>query len=149
MEKYEYGAKSYEAFKEDTPIINIKGFVVEIGFNTNVIGLGASAGAGKNSRYLRLQKGVVDLGSTKKELCLNFNTHAKRGNYVSAHPIAGTENSGPKAACSNLYKNKKVVVCEKNLSSDQALSVAIEMFNKIGMSCPKLRLAISSLFTLV
>ena len=77
---------------------------------------------------------VVDLGSTKKELCLNFNTHAKRGNYVSAHPIAGTENSGPKAACSNLYKNKKVVVCEKNLSSDQALSVAIEMFNKIGMS---------------
>ena len=77
---------------------------------------------------------IIDLGSTKKELCLKFNKHPKRKNYVAAHPIAGTENSGPKAAITNLYQNKKVVVCEKNLSSDTALSIAIEMFNKIGMS---------------
>ncbi len=77
---------------------------------------------------------VVDLGSTKKELCACFNKHTKRKNYVAAHPIAGTENSGPKFADINLYKNKKVVVCEKNLSSDNALALAIEMFNKIGMS---------------
>lgn len=77
---------------------------------------------------------IVDLGSTKKELCFKFNTHEKRQNYVAAHPIAGTENSGPKSAQLELFKNKKVVVCEKNLSADKALSLAIEMFNKIGMS---------------
>jgi prephenate dehydrogenase len=77
---------------------------------------------------------VVDLGSTKKELCLSFNKHKNRPNYVAAHPIAGTENSGPKAAEKELFKNKKVVVCEKNLSSNNALSIVIEMFNKVGMS---------------
>jgi prephenate dehydrogenase len=77
---------------------------------------------------------VIDLGSTKNDLCVRFKDHLKRENYVAAHPIAGTENSGPKAAISDLYKNKKVVVCEKNKSSDKALSVALEMFNKIGMS---------------
>lgn len=77
---------------------------------------------------------VIDLGSTKKDLCIQLNKHPKRENYVAAHPIAGTENSGPKAAIDNLYKNKKVVVCEKNKSSDRALSVALEMFNKVGMS---------------
>jgi len=77
---------------------------------------------------------VLDLGSTKKELCVRFSKHPKRANYVAAHPIAGTENSGPKAAVNNLYKNKKVVVCEKNLSSDHALSTTIEMFNRLGMS---------------
>ena len=77
---------------------------------------------------------VIDLGSTKKELCLTLKNHPKRGNYVAAHPIAGTENSGPKAACIGLFQNKKMVVCEKHLSSDYALSKALEMFHKIGMS---------------
>ena len=77
---------------------------------------------------------IIDLGSTKKELCLHLNKHVNRKNYVAAHPIAGTENSGPKAAITHLYKNKKVVICERNLSSDSALTMAIEMFNKIGMS---------------
>lgn len=80
------------------------------------------------------QQVVVDLGSTKKELCLSLKEHPKRESYVAAHPIAGTENSGPKAASNSLYKNKKVVVCEKNLSSDQAMSKVVEMFNQVGMS---------------
>jgi prephenate dehydrogenase len=77
---------------------------------------------------------VLDLGSTKKELCLRFQNHANRKNYVAAHPIAGTENSGPKAAIANLYTDKKVVICEKELSSAYALALAIDLFHKIGMS---------------
>ena len=77
---------------------------------------------------------VIDLGSTKNELCLRFQEHPKRANYVAAHPIAGTENSGPTAAIGNLYQNKKVVICEKNKSSINALAIAIQMFKEVGMS---------------
>ena len=48
MKKYEYEYKSYEPFNVDTPIININGFRVERGFNTDII---------KDGRYLRLLKG--------------------------------------------------------------------------------------------
>ena len=41
--------KTYEAFNEDTPMINIKDFRVERSFNTNV--------GGKRQRFVRLQKG--------------------------------------------------------------------------------------------
>jgi len=77
---------------------------------------------------------VIDLGSTKKELCLRFQAHPKRAHYVAAHPIAGTENSGPTAAVGNLYENKKVVVCERNRSSANALAIALEMFKALKMS---------------
>ncbi len=77
---------------------------------------------------------VIDLGSTKGELCVHLNRHKNRAQFVAAHPIAGTENSGPKAAINDLYNNKKVVVCEKNSCSDNTLSLAMELFNKVGMT---------------
>ena len=49
MKKYEFDAKTYEAFNEDTPMINIKDFRVERSFNTNV--------GGKHQRFVRLQNG--------------------------------------------------------------------------------------------
>jgi prephenate dehydrogenase len=77
---------------------------------------------------------VIDLGSTKNELCIRFQEHPKRAQYVAAHPIAGTENSGPTAAISDLYQNKKVVVCEKNRSSLNALAIALDLFKTVGMA---------------
>jgi prephenate dehydrogenase len=77
---------------------------------------------------------VVDLGSTKAELCAHLNQHQNRSQYVAAHPIAGTENSGPQSAINDLYKNKKVVICEKDSSTNGALSLTLKMFNDIGMS---------------
>jgi len=77
---------------------------------------------------------IIDLGSTKGELCNHLSNHPNRAQYVAAHPIAGTENSGPQSAINDLYDNKKVVICEKNESTDEALSIALKMFNTIGMS---------------
>src|SRR5688572_3056052 len=37
---------------------------------------------------------VVDTGSTKSQICKAIHAHAKRGQFVAAHPLAGTENSG-------------------------------------------------------
>ena len=47
---------------------------------------------------------VFDVGSTKKKLCISVGEHPKRRNYLAAHPIAGTEFSGPQAAIANLYR---------------------------------------------
>ena len=45
---------------------------------------------------------VIDLGSTKNSICNALNDHPKRDQFLASHPIAGTENSGPKSAIKGL-----------------------------------------------
>ena len=55
---------------------------------------------------------VIDGGSTKSLVCKTLAGHPKRRNYLSAHPIAGTEFSGPSAAIEHLYLGKTNIICE-------------------------------------
>jgi prephenate dehydrogenase len=71
---------------------------------------------------------VIDTGSTKSLICKAVSDHPKRTQFVAAHPIAGTENSGPEAAFSGLFLNKTNIICEKEKSSAQALRVADQIF---------------------
>jgi prephenate dehydrogenase len=66
---------------------------------------------------------VVDLGSTKELLCKSVENHPKRSQYVAGHPIAGTENSGPEAAFSDLLKNKIMILCEKEKSKPESFEL--------------------------
>lgn len=77
---------------------------------------------------------VIDGGSTKSQICKAVENHAKRHQFVAAHPIAGTENSGPTAAFEGLFKNKMNIICEPNKSGERALAVAGEVFNALGMN---------------
>jgi prephenate dehydrogenase len=77
---------------------------------------------------------VLDAGSTKGLICKAVSSHPKRGNYVAAHPIAGTENSGPDAAFSGLFTNKTNIICERERSSAHALAVAGQVFSALGMN---------------
>lgn len=76
---------------------------------------------------------VIDTGSTKSLICKAVANHAKRAQFVAAHPIAGTENSGPDAAFSGLFKNKTNIICERELSSTQSLTIADEVFAALGL----------------
>jgi prephenate dehydrogenase len=76
---------------------------------------------------------VIDTGSTKSQLCRVVDNHSNRKQYVAAHPIAGTEDSGPEAAIESLFQNKTNIICEKEKSSRQALDVAKKIFDAIGM----------------
>jgi len=49
---------------------------------------------------------VIDTGSTKSLICRILKDHPSRHRFVAAHPIAGTENSGPTAALSGLFRGK-------------------------------------------
>jgi prephenate dehydrogenase len=76
---------------------------------------------------------VIDTGSTKSQICKAIASHPRRSQFVAAHPIAGTENSGPTAAFSGLFKGKTNIICEQEKSSARALQVADEVFSKLEM----------------
>ncbi len=77
---------------------------------------------------------VIDLGSTKYEICKSVKNHNKRENFLAAHPIAGTEFSGPVAAKKDLFDKKVMILCETEITSSTLLSGAIEIFKNLGMS---------------
>jgi len=76
---------------------------------------------------------VIDAGSTKASICKVIASHPKRNQFVAAHPIAGTENSGPTAAFHGLFKDKTNIICEAEKSSTHALEIAIKIFNALEM----------------
>jgi prephenate dehydrogenase len=76
---------------------------------------------------------VIDTGSTKSQICKAVSNHPKRDQFVAAHPIAGTENSGPRAAMHGLFAGKTNIICEKEKSSDAALALAEKLFDTLGM----------------
>ena len=77
---------------------------------------------------------VIDMGSTKSLICRSVQNHSNRKQFVAAHPIAGTENSGPEAAFAGLFQNKTLIVCEKAKSSSHAQSVADQVFDTLGLN---------------
>jgi len=76
---------------------------------------------------------VFDVGSTKEGVCKAIKEHPKRANFIAVHPIAGTEFSGPTAAIPNLFQNKKNIICDKELSSDSALNMALKICMQLEM----------------
>ncbi|HBK88988.1 MAG: prephenate dehydrogenase [Cyclobacteriaceae bacterium] len=76
---------------------------------------------------------VIDTGSTKSLICKSINNHPNRQQFVAAHPIAGTENSGPDAAFSGLFNGMTNIICERDKSSEHALSTAIRIFDALGL----------------
>lgn len=76
---------------------------------------------------------VIDTGSTKAAICKAIENHSKRSQFVAAHPLAGTENSGPDAAFSGLFDKKTNIICEKERSSDHSLKIAARVFAALGM----------------
>jgi prephenate dehydrogenase len=77
---------------------------------------------------------VIDAGSTKSLICRAVAGHSRRSQFVAAHPIAGTENSGPTAALTGLFRNKTNIICERERSSEAALAVATRVFEALGLN---------------
>jgi len=78
-------------------------------------------------------KVVIDAGSTKSQICKAVEKHPRRSQFVAAHPIAGTENSGPDAALSGLFQQKTNIICEREKTSDAALALANNVFDALGL----------------
>ncbi len=76
---------------------------------------------------------IIDLGSTKLQLVEHVKEHPMRHRYVAAHPMAGTEYSGPEASLKGLFKDKTVLLCDLNNSAPDACKTALELFHIAGL----------------
>ena len=83
--------------------------------------------------HIGLQTLVFDVGSTKFPICEAIAKHKNRCNFLTMHPIAGTEFSGPSAAQQNLFQNKTNIICEVEKTTFKLQEQAMEIFKKIGM----------------
>ena len=77
---------------------------------------------------------VWDVGSTKSRIARELATHPKRKNFLLAHPIAGTEYSGPDAAFPDLFKDKINIICDTELTDKLLLDKALNVFNSLQMN---------------
>ncbi|MCW1359990.1 prephenate dehydrogenase [Campylobacter sp. CCS1377] len=75
---------------------------------------------------------IIELGSTKRKIIESLPQSLKK-NFISAHPMAGTENSGPKAAFKELYKDAVCVLCDSEVADDLHQKRAVEIFSHLGM----------------
>lgn len=76
---------------------------------------------------------VIDMGSTKEELCEIISMHPNRHRFVATHPMWGTEYSGPQAATANSFASRNVVVCEKERSDSKAVERVETIYRALGM----------------
>ena len=83
-------------------------------------------------------KGFLDPGtvlvSIKGELCEVVSMHARRGRFVAAHPMWGTEYSGPKAAQRGAFSGRIAVLCDTERSDADAVALVERIFRTL--ECP-------------
>ena len=76
---------------------------------------------------------VADAGSTKDALCKALANHPMRNRFVATHPMWGTEYSGPEAAVRGAFEGRECVICEKEKSDEDAVSVVENIYKALGM----------------
>jgi prephenate dehydrogenase len=76
---------------------------------------------------------VTDAGSTKEQICAALQLHPNRSRFVAAHPMWGTEYSGPEAAVKNAFTGKACVICDAEKSDTDALQAIESIYTTIGM----------------
>jgi prephenate dehydrogenase len=76
---------------------------------------------------------VTDVASTKKTLVDAVRAHPRRRRFVSSHPMAGTEFSGPWAALSGLFDSKAAIICDREDSAPDAVACIERLYATLNM----------------
>ena len=76
---------------------------------------------------------VMDVGSVKESICKEVAQHSRRSQFVAAHPMAGTEYSGPEAALYDLFDGKVMALCEVEKSNWKLLDRALDISKALNM----------------
>lgn len=76
---------------------------------------------------------IIDMGSTKTNILNKITNHPNRGRYIAAHPMAGTEYSGPEAAIAGLFKGKMMVYVEAFRTDEDAFEIADAITDQLEM----------------
>jgi prephenate dehydrogenase len=85
-----------------------------------------------NFKVVNTTQTIIDMGSTKEKISNAINKKIRK-NFVAAHPMTGTEYSGPQAAKEDLYGGCTVVLCDLEKSGEHQAQIAKKIFSDIGM----------------
>ena len=76
---------------------------------------------------------ITDTGSVKKEINTIFeNLNLKNIFWVASHPIAGTEESGPRAGFKELFKDRWTIICENEKTKKDQLEKLKKFWEFLG-----------------
>jgi len=76
---------------------------------------------------------LTDVGSVKKKaISLIEKNIPKNVSWISSHPIAGTEESGPESGFSQLFKNKWCILTPSKQSNNKDLKLLEKFWKKLG-----------------
>ena len=76
---------------------------------------------------------LTDVGSVKKKvISLIEKNIPKNISWISSHPIAGTEESGPDSGFADLFKNRWCILTPSNQTKDQDIKLLKIFWKKIG-----------------
>lgn len=90
----------------------------------------------------RVDKQVVtDVCSTKEKINEVVHYHPNRKNFVAAHPMAGTEYSGPWAALPGLFDGRAGIICNAEDSDLRAVELVKQMYDCLNMRVIYMRAA--------
>ena len=76
---------------------------------------------------------LTDVGSVKeKAISLIEKNIPKNVSWISSHPIAGTEESGPEAGFSELFKDRWCIITPSSQAKKRDIKLLINFWKKIG-----------------
>ena len=76
---------------------------------------------------------VIDVCSTKEQICQSTHYHPCRAQFVSTHPMAGTEYSGPWAAMPNLFDGRACIFANAEESAPKAVKTVEDLYDALNM----------------
>ena len=126
LDKFQAGAEAFpDAFArtETTPVIE----------NSRGPRWSRSDASGEASAPVWKEKIVIDVCSTKEQICLATHYHPCRRQFVSTHPMAGTEYSGPWAAMPGLFDGRACIFANAEESAPKAVKTIEELYDVLNM----------------
>ena len=76
---------------------------------------------------------ITDAGSSKQQVqIIADKVFSDASQFVAGHPIAGTEKSGPDAAFSELYNNRRVILTPTENTNKEAVRLITQLWQQTG-----------------
>lgn len=92
--------------------------------------------ARKITPLLKEETLVMDTGSIKESAIATVRPHLPRTElFIPAHPITGSEKSGPGAGEEDLFVNRRVILTPEEDALPAALDLAIHFWEQLGGKC--------------
>jgi prephenate dehydrogenase len=87
---------------------------------------------GRIGSYLRSNTLLIDIGSTKEDICDAMGTLPIGIQAVGGHPMTGKESSGVEASDATLYRNRPFVLCPTRRTTPAARLRALALVDALG-----------------